>query len=74
MDKAELELVDADSGKSMETYIDILTRMRATSTADVRVLNTNDVMQNNDYTTGYVFGYWGVQYMRSVEIRNLMSR
>ncbi len=62
LDSESLGLLTADSGKSMETFIKVLVGKNATTSADVRVLNTNDVMQNADYTTGYVFGYWGVQY------------
>ncbi len=61
LDKESVDLLTADSGKSMETFIEFLSTQKATSSAEVRVRNTNDVMQNNDYTTGYVFGYWGVQ-------------
>jgi poly-gamma-glutamate synthesis protein (capsule biosynthesis protein) len=54
-------LVKADSGKSMVVFMKAMSSLKATKTDSLSVLNTNDLMQNNDYTTGYVFGLWGVE-------------
>ncbi len=59
LDLDALSLIKADSGRSMAVFIEAMTAKKATATDDVTVLNTNDLMQNSDYTTGYVFGYWG---------------
>lgn len=60
LDADALSLVEADSPRSMEAFIEAMKEKDARDTSDFSVLNTNDVMQNQDYTTGYVFGYWGV--------------
>jgi hypothetical protein len=53
-------LVKADSNKSVEIFMQAMISKNAYDTSDFTVLNTNDFMQNSDNTTGYVFGYWGV--------------
>lgn len=60
LDLGSLPLVKADSNRSVEVFIQAMIDKGALSTSDFTVLNTNDFMQNSDNTTGYVFGYWGV--------------
>lgn len=52
-------LVKADSSKSMIVFMKAMFEKKAFKSDSVTVLNTNDLMQNSDYTTGYVFGMWG---------------
>ena len=59
-----LSLIKADSNKSMAVFIEAMRAKKAIATEDLTVLNTNDFMQNSDYTTGYVFGYFGVRSLQ----------
>jgi AmmeMemoRadiSam system protein B len=59
LDGNSLSLIKADSNKTAAVFIEAMNQKQARDTMDVKVLNTNDLMQNSDYTTGYVFGYWG---------------
>lgn len=59
LDIDALPLVKADSSKSMEVFMRAMRSKKANDTSNFDILNTNDLMQNKDYTTGYVFGYWG---------------
>ncbi len=59
LDLSASSLVKADSGRSMEVFMHAMSEKRAFVTDDFSVVNTNDLMQNSDYTTGYVFGFWG---------------
>lgn len=59
LDIDSISLVEADSNKSIYVFVNTMKRIHADKSSDVRVLNTNDLMQNSDYTTGYIFGYWG---------------
>lgn len=60
LDLDALPLVTADSSKSMAVFMEVMNGKKATDTNDLTILNTNDLMQNSDYTTGYVFGFWGI--------------
>lgn len=60
LDLEALPLVTADSGKSIEVFMEAMNGKKAVDTDDLTILNTNDLMQNSDYTTGYVFGFWGI--------------
>lgn len=51
--------IEADSNKAAAVFITAMREAKAHTTEALQVLNTDDVMQNSDYTTGYVFGYWG---------------
>jgi poly-gamma-glutamate synthesis protein (capsule biosynthesis protein) len=66
LDLEAIPLVKADSGKSMEVFMQAMSEKKAFNTDDFAILNTNDLMQNSDYTTGYVFGYWGIKNKNSV--------
>ncbi len=59
LDLDSVSLVNADSGMSVAVFMRALLEKGATGTDGFEVLNTNDFMQNADYTTGYVFGFWG---------------
>jgi MEMO1 family protein len=61
LDLEAVPLVKADSGKSMGAFMQAMREKKAFDTGDFEILNTNDLMQNSDYTTGYVFGYWGLK-------------
>ena len=60
LDLEALPLVTADSSKSMAVFMEVMNGKKAIDTDDLTILNTNDLMQNSDYTTGYVFGFWGI--------------
>ncbi len=59
LDLDSISLVEADSNKSIYVFVNTMKRLHADKSSDVNILNTNDLMQNSDYTTGYIFGYWG---------------
>ncbi|MDO8603929.1 MAG: AmmeMemoRadiSam system protein B [bacterium] len=61
LDLGALSLVTADSGKSTAVFMEAMNGKKAIDTDDLVILNTNDLMQNSDYTTGYVFGFWGIK-------------
>ncbi len=61
LDQESLALVKADSPASVEVFIEAMKQKQAHNVTDFNVLNTNDFMQNSDYTTGYVFGFWGIK-------------
>jgi AmmeMemoRadiSam system protein B len=61
LDLRNISSVKADSSKSVLVFMQAMIEKKAVDTDRFTVLNTNDLMQNSDYTTGYVFGYWGVK-------------
>ncbi|PIR46539.1 MAG: AmmeMemoRadiSam system protein B [Candidatus Vogelbacteria bacterium CG10_big_fil_rev_8_21_14_0_10_45_14] len=61
LDLEALPLVTADSSKSIAVFLAAMNGKKAIDTDDLTILNTNDLMQNSDYTTGYVFGFWGMK-------------
>ncbi len=61
LDFEAIPLIKADSNRSVEVFMEAMNRKGAVDTGDFEILNTNDLMQNSDYTTGYVFGYWGIK-------------
>jgi AmmeMemoRadiSam system protein B len=61
LDVKSLALIKADSSHSMEAFMTDMNEKKAKDTDRFQVLNTLDFMQNSDYTTGYVFGFWGVK-------------
>lgn len=60
LDIDSLSLVKADSSKTLAVLMSAMRNKQANDSSNFDVLNTNDLMQNSDYTTGYVFGYWGI--------------
>lgn len=67
LDISALPLVKADSSKSMAVFMRVMRNKKANDTGNFDILNTNDLMQNSDYTTGYVFGFWGIGKKDSIE-------
>lgn len=66
LDVDALSLVKADSSKSMAVFMRAMRNKKANDTGNFDILNTNDLMQNSDYTTGYVFGFWGTGKKESI--------
>ena len=60
LDIEAAHLVKADSSQSMAAFMKAMEERGATKVSDMFVLNTNDLTQNSDYTTGYVTGYFGI--------------
>lgn len=65
LDLDALSLLTADSTRSMAVFMEVMSAKKAIATDGLTILNTNDLMQNSDYTTGYVFGFWGIKGMVS---------
>lgn len=61
LDLDSIRLIKADSNETLETFMTVMNTKKAFETDKIQVLNTNDLMQNSDYTTGYVFGFWGIK-------------
>lgn len=61
LDERSVRTIGADSDRSISVFVRAMKLKNARDTEDFEVLNTNDFMQNDDYTTGYVFGYWGIR-------------
>jgi MEMO1 family protein len=61
LDLNSLKLIKADSNHSMEIFMHAMADIKAYDTDAFQVLNTNDLVDNADYTTGYVFGFWGMK-------------
>jgi len=61
LDRDALKMIRADSNGSLVAFVEAMLEKKARETALVRVTNTNDYMQNSDFTTGYVTGYWGMK-------------
>ncbi len=61
LDLESIHLIEADSNETLETFMIVMNNKKAFDNDKVEVLNTNDLMQNFDYTTGYVFGFWGIK-------------
>jgi AmmeMemoRadiSam system protein B len=60
LDVGSLKLIKADSSHSMEAFMTAMSQKNASSTDQFQVLNTKNIAeQYSDYTTGYVFGFWG---------------
>ncbi len=60
-DSESINLVEADSNAALLTFLTAMKTKQALATANLQVLNTEDFVPNSDYTTGYVFGYWGMK-------------
>lgn len=61
LDINSLPLMKIDSIKSAIVFMMVMKEKKAIDTSNFDILNTNDLMQNSDYTTGYVFGFWGIK-------------
>lgn len=72
LDIDALPLVKADSSKSMVVFMRAMSNKKANDTSNFDILNTNDLMQNRDYTTGYVFGFWGIN--KKIPVKGVNSK
>ncbi len=53
-------LIEADSPQTLAALAAFLDVKGIKENADMKTLNTRDFNNNNDNTTGYVFGFWGI--------------
>lgn len=60
IDSRSTELIDADSEQALVALMSFLEIKGANHSAGLEVFNTKDFSENDDYTTGYVSGFWGV--------------
>ena len=70
IDSKSTELIRADSEQSLVALMSFLETKRANHHVDLQVFNTRDFNSNNDYTTGYVTGFWGIKYGVSGQLNN----
>lgn len=56
-----VSLIKADSTQALAAMMAFLETKGANQNVDLQVFNTRDFSNNNDYTTGYVSGFWGVK-------------
>jgi AmmeMemoRadiSam system protein B len=59
IDSKSTDLVKADSEQALVALMSFLEMKGANHHVDLQVFNTRDFNSNNDYTTGYVTGFWG---------------
>lgn len=62
MDSKSASLLEADSAQSLVALMSFLETKGANQNVNLNVFNTRDFNSNNDYTTGYVKGFWGIKY------------
>ena len=62
IDSKSTDLVKADSEQALAALMSFLETKGANHHVDLQVFNTRDFNSNNDYTTGYVTGFWGIKY------------
>lgn len=60
VDSRSTELIDADSEQALVALMSFLEIKNADRSAGLEVFNTKDFSENDDYTTGYVSGFWGI--------------
>lgn len=70
IDSKSTDLIEADSEQALVALMSYLETKGANHHVDLQVLNTRDFNSNNDYTTGYVTGFWGIKYGESSKIDN----
>ncbi|OGZ31020.1 MAG: AmmeMemoRadiSam system protein B [Candidatus Niyogibacteria bacterium RIFCSPLOWO2_02_FULL_45_13] len=70
IDSKSTDLVKADSEQSLVALMSFLETKGANHHVDLQVFNTRDFNSNNDYTTGYVTGFWGIKYGVSGQVNN----
>ena len=70
IDFKSTDLVKADSEQSLVALMSFLETKGANHHVDLQVFNTRDFNNNNDYTTGYVTGFWGIKYGVSGQLNN----
>ena len=62
IDSRSTDLVKADSEQALAALMSFLETKGANHHVDLQGFNTRDFNSNNDYTTGYVTGFWGIKY------------
>ena len=70
IDSQSTDLIKADSEQSLVALMSFLETKGANHHVDLQVFNTRDFNSNNDYTTGYVTGFWGIKYGVSSQLNN----
>lgn len=68
IDSKSTELIEADSEQALVALMSFLEIKGANHHVDLQVFNTRDFNSNNDYTTGYVTGFWGIKYGASSKL------
>ena len=68
IDTKSAALVEADSTQALMALMAFLETKGANHHVDLQVFNTRDFNGNNDYTTGYVSGFWGIKYGASSKL------
>lgn len=68
IDSKSTKLVEADSEQALMALMSYLETKGANHHTDLQVFNTRDFNSNNDYTTGYVTGFWGIKYGASSKL------
>jgi len=54
-------LIESDSPQSLSALVSALEEKQANDLSDLGIFNTADFSDNQDYTTGYVTGFWGIR-------------
>lgn len=63
IDSKSIDLLEADSEQAIIALMSFLETKGANHHVDLQVFNTRDFNNNNnDYTTGYITGFWGIKY------------
>ncbi len=62
IDSKSTDLVEADSEQALMALMSFFETKGANHQVGLQVFNTRDFNSNNDYTTGYVTGFWGIKY------------
>jgi len=70
IDSKSTGLIKADSKQALVALMSFLETKGANHYAGLQVFNTRDFNNNNDYTTGYVTGFWGIKYGTSNQLNN----
>src|SRR3989338_4412147 len=65
IDSQQTDFIDADSEQALVAFMSFLETRGANHSVDLHVFNTSDFNRKNDYTTGYVTGFWGIKYSAS---------
>jgi AmmeMemoRadiSam system protein B len=68
IDSRSNDLVKADSEQALVAFMSFLETKGANHHVDLQIFNTRDFNNNNDYTTGYVTGFWGIKYGASSKL------
>jgi len=50
---------EADSAQSLIAFMSAMKEKKAKLLGDLKITNTDEIINNTDYTTGYIIGLWG---------------